>query len=170
MVNLTWDQERSDRLTALIMTAGRSYAEAAVIINTEYGTNYSRNATIGRANRMGLQSPYTQKPRSVRIPRERKPRVVKERTQVIEGGFGSRRVVRQKFTVEQIQLRCVEIEPLHKSLLEVEGCRYPYGDGPITFCDHPQQKGSSYCTPHHDLCWMPARNRTETYFVRGAAA
>lgn len=47
-------------------------------------------------------------------------------------------------------LRCVEVEPMHKSLIELDpdGCRYPFGDGPFTFCNHTQFEGSSYCGPH----------------------
>jgi GcrA cell cycle regulator len=62
---------------------------------------------------------------------------------------------------ERVKLRCVEIDPRHRSLLDLEpgDCRYPYGgdaDGEaITFCGRPQRKGSSYCVPHFHLTRGP---------------
>jgi hypothetical protein len=40
--------------------------------------------------------------------------------------------------------------------LDAEGCRYPFGDGPFTFCNHAQHEGSTYCGPHMAL----SRRRT----------
>ena len=60
-----------------------------------------------------------------------------------------------------VELRCVEIDPLHLSLVELErgNCRYPYGGDEegeaITFCGHPRRPGSSYCTPHFHLSRGP---------------
>lgn len=31
-------------------------------------------------------------------------------------------------------------------------CRYPYGEGPYTFCGHPVGDNLSYCTEHHKIC------------------
>jgi GcrA cell cycle regulator len=59
------------------------------------------------------------------------------------------------------KLRCVEVNPRHLSLVDLEpgDCRYPYGgeeDGDvITFCGHPQREGSSYCVPHFHLTRGP---------------
>jgi GcrA cell cycle regulator len=63
--------------------------------------------------------------------------------------------------VVPVKLRCVDIEPRHLSLNELErdDCRYPYGgDGEneaITFCGHPRRPGSSYCSPHFHLSRDP---------------
>jgi GcrA cell cycle regulator len=59
------------------------------------------------------------------------------------------------------KLRCVEIEPRHLSLVELEkgDCRYPYGGDEegeaITFCGQPRRPGSSYCTSHFHLSRDP---------------
>jgi GcrA cell cycle regulator len=60
-----------------------------------------------------------------------------------------------------VELRCVEIDPRHLSLTELErdDCRYPYGGDEegeaITFCGHPRRHGSSYCTAHFHLTRGP---------------
>jgi GcrA cell cycle regulator len=62
---------------------------------------------------------------------------------------------------EKVKLRCVEIDPRHLSLIDLEpgDCRYPYGGDEegeaITFCGHPQRRGSSYCTAHFFLSRGP---------------
>jgi len=59
------------------------------------------------------------------------------------------------------RLRCVEVNPRHLDLTELErdDCRYPYGGDlegeAITFCGRPRRKGSSYCTPHFHLTRNP---------------
>ena len=51
---------------------------------------------------------------------------------------------------ETAKLRCVEIDPRHLSLMDLEpgDCRYPYGGDEegeaITFCGQPQRRGTSY--------------------------
>ena len=63
--------------------------------------------------------------------------------------------------VVPLKLRCVDIEPRHLSLIELErgDCRYPYGgdeeNEAITFCGHPRRPGSSYCSPHFHLSRDP---------------
>jgi hypothetical protein len=68
------------------------------------------------------------------------------------------------FECEQpVKLRCVETDPRHLSLLELEpgDCRYPYGGDEegeaITFCDQPCAADSSYCAPHFHLTRGPGR-------------
>jgi GcrA cell cycle regulator len=62
---------------------------------------------------------------------------------------------------ETLTLRCVETDPRHLSLLQLEpgDCRYPYGgeeEGEaITFCGRPCCEGSSYCAPHFHLTQGP---------------
>jgi GcrA cell cycle regulator len=63
--------------------------------------------------------------------------------------------------VKMEKLRCVEIDPRHLCLLDLErgDCRYPYGGDEegeaITFCGHPKRPGSSYCAPHFHLTRGP---------------
>ena len=66
-----------------------------------------------------------------------------------------------RFERETVKLRCVEIDPRHLSLMDLEpgDCRYPYGGDEegeaITFCGHPQRRGTSYCVAHFHLTRDP---------------
>jgi GcrA cell cycle regulator len=133
-VQINWSAEHSQFL-ADNMVSGGSYAAIAKTMNDNFGTSYTRNALIGRAARMGLVSKHVQK-YAPRKPRKYKPRV---RKPAIE-------------PLETIELRCAEIVPLHVALIDVTGCRYPFGEGArITFCDHNKLDGSSYCIAHFHL-------------------
>jgi hypothetical protein len=45
------------------------------------------------------------------------------------------------------------VEPRHLSLIELtaETCRWPYGDGPFTFCGHPPAADKPYCAAHWSI-------------------
>ena len=151
-----WTAEHSEALREGL-ARGRSYSEIAQAINARFGTAYTRSATLGRSRRMGLASPDRSdempkapiatlpplhKPRQRARPELVRPRPIFERA-------------------EPIELRCVEINPRHLSLMELErgDCRYPYGGDEegeaITFCGHPRRPGSSYCVPHFHLTSGP---------------
>ncbi len=158
-----WDELRVETLKRL-----HALGNSASVIGAELGV--SRNAVIGKANRLGLAQP----PREIKIkaakPRERKVMRIEP-----ANAFGSFRIRESISAVEHHKLRCVEIIPQHVSLVDLEGCKYPYGDGPFTFCNHPQMKGSSYCVPHYHLTNKPpepirsvAMKRHGTDFARSA--
>ena len=132
-VNAIWTDEQSALLTANLVE-GLSMAENAAEINEKFNTHFTRNAVCGRAYRIGLVSP--DKPKV--IPQPRKPRTYKPRP--------------KKFNAEyqQLQLRCEEVRPDHVALVDLcaNGCRWPYGDSPYTFCNQPQLEGTSYCPTH----------------------
>ena len=150
----SWEPKHSDALRDYL-AKGLPYSEIARRINAEFNTDYTRNATIGRARRMGLAGPAEnsrprkpRKPRRVPFRKMRKHRAAKPRL------VPQRPVLRR---AAALKLRCVGIEPRHLSLiaLEVGDCRYPYGgdkdNEAITFCGHPQREGSSYCAAHFHL-------------------
>jgi len=161
MQSTNWTSEHSDALRELL-AKGMSYAEIANAINAKFKTAYSRSAAIGRANRMGIAGPdrrnnlpkhWPAAPPKVRQPQPRKSR---ERS-----APEFMRPVPIFERTETVKLRCVEIDPRHVSLtdLEPDDCRYPYGgeeEGEaITFCGHPRRQGSSYCAPHFHLTRGP---------------
>jgi GcrA cell cycle regulator len=157
MEPFNWASEHSDALREFIALR-LSCSEAAAAINRKFGTLYTRNAVLSRARRMGLMAlrpPESLpgatstlnrlggvRPAEARISWLHRPMPVFERT-------------------ETAPLRCVEIEPRHLSLVDLErgDCHYPYGGDEegeaITFCGHPRRPGSSYCTPHFHLSRGP---------------
>jgi GcrA cell cycle regulator len=132
----TWTHEQSKALAGFV-ASGLSYARTAAAINEEFKTHYTREAAIGRAWRMGIISP--DRPKVPPKPRKKQPYKPRPKP-----AFPS---------IEVIALRCSEIVPGGIGLvnLATDGCRWPYGEGPYTFCNHPQFDGSSYCSDHFDL-------------------
>lgn len=157
MVQMNWAPEHSDALRDHVRR-GMTFSTIAAAINAKFNTAYSRNATIGRAVRMGLVPPARLRP----------PPLVRP---LLKRFFGpgpsaDRRAERiqpvpASETAQPITLRCAEVEPRHLLLVELEhgDCRYPYGGDregePISFCGLPCQPGSSYCTPHFHLSRDP---------------
>jgi GcrA cell cycle regulator len=157
MQSTNWASEHSDALRELL-GHGLSFAETANAINTKFGTDYTRNATIGRARRLGLIRPGRPGDGSS-PPRKVTPSSLAEARERHIPESPRLRPLRER--AARLQLRCVGIAPRHLSLLDLEpeDCRYPYGgdrDGEaITFCGHARREGSSYCTSHFHLTRGP---------------
>lgn len=155
----TWEEAHSAALRDYL-DKGLSFSEIARALNLQFGTAYTRNATIGRARRVGLSVPLRPPSDSV-MNAARRPdarRICQSRARKVA------HVPPRLSTVERaaaLQLRCVAITPRHLALVDLEAndCRYPYGgelDGdPITFCGHPRHEGSSYCLSHFHLTSLP---------------
>ena len=155
-MQINWAPEHCDMLRECV-AKGMSHSEAADAINARFDTAYSRNATIGRAKRMGLVVPGRPKKlpglsRQLNAPRLRKVR---------EPAAESKPSTPVSDRPDRVKLRCIQIMPRHLRLTELEAgdCRYPYGgdaDGEaISFCGHPQREGSSYCIGHFHLTRGP---------------
>jgi GcrA cell cycle regulator len=153
MQSMSWAREHCDALRDYY-ARGLSFAEIAEAINAKFKTAYSRNAAIGRARRMGLAGPERSKP----PPKVSAPRLDRIRERHAASSW---RLMPVLEPAETVKLRCVEIDPRHLSLIDLEpgDCRYPYGGDEegeaITFCGHPQRRGSSYCTAHFHLSRGP---------------
>jgi GcrA cell cycle regulator len=158
MQSTSWTEEHSKALREFL-ESGLSFARIADAINAKFQTAYSRNAVIGRAKRMGLAAPDRPSDWPKLPPRAKAPRlhVLRERhppeSMLMMPSFERE---------EAVKLRCVEIDPRHLSLTDLErgDCRYPYGGDEegeaITFCGHPQRRGTSYCAVHFHLTCGPA--------------
>jgi GcrA cell cycle regulator len=145
-VNETWTDEQSSVLIEMLAD-GRSYAEIAVALNEQFNTNYSRNAACGKGFRLRVTAP----PKIKAPPRKRQRN--QQRIQA----------VKPKPRIEEILLRCIEIEPRHLTLdqLESQDCRYPFGDNPFTFCGRHIMEGRSYCVEHFRLATTHNRSNSE---------
>jgi GcrA cell cycle regulator len=154
----SWAPEHSAALRKHL-GRGLTFSEVVEAINATFKTAYSRNAAIGRARRMGLAGPDRPKVSlSAQPPGLDGVFEVRSARSVLSELHWPRPAFEQP---ERPKLRCVEIEPRHLSLTELErgDCRYPYGGDEegeaITFCGHPKRPGSSYCTPHFHLSRNP---------------
>lgn len=128
------------------LDAKLSFTQAAAKINGEFRTSYSRNAAIGRANRLGWQSscPKTGGQRKPRI-RKGEPTAngIVERTR--------RKAAPQVFACDETGLRIADVVPLNLSILQTndDTCKWPYGENPpFTYCGHPVFDGFPYCASH----------------------
>lgn len=148
-----WAPEHSGALRELFALR-LSFGRIAAVINRKFNTVYSRNAVLSRARRMGLAGNDRSGSFPCAEPRLDRP------GEVHLVGSTSPKFPWPVLPFEEtkpVELRCVEIDPRHLSLIELErdDCRYPYGGDEegeaITFCGHPRRPGSSYCTPHFHL-------------------
>jgi len=155
-MQINWAPAHCDALRECLAN-GMSFAEAADAINTMFGAAYSRNATIGRAKRMGLAA-LDQPKRLSKVPQESK------RSRSHRNREDAAELKPEPPAAEpprRLKLRCVQIRPRHLELIELEAgdCRYPYGGDAegeaITFCGHPQRERSSYCLGHFNLTRGP---------------
>jgi GcrA cell cycle regulator len=160
---LCWTVQHNAALRSCLAD-GLSFGQAAARMSEQLGIRRSRNSCISRATRLGLHSNVkpadgyrfwpAEAVKRARAPRRTIPRSPRAPTES---------TLRAQFE----QLRCLPVEPLHLTLLELEPgqCRYPHGDGPFTFCGHPQAAGRPYCGPHAaltvDIERIPTRRRAQ---------
>jgi GcrA cell cycle regulator len=158
MQSTDWAPAHSEALREYL-GKGMSYSEIADAINAKFKTAYSRSAAIGRATRMGLGGHARSEEDRPRPPLSARPPLLRILRERYTAGFMRPMPILER--TEPVKLRCVEIDPRHLSLVELErgDCRYPYGgdtdDQAITFCGHPRRAGSSYCAPHFHLTRGP---------------
>jgi GcrA cell cycle regulator len=154
---IIWYDELKERLKGLYAT-GLSSSQIAAEMNC----GLSRNAIIGQVHRLKLvrgNGHENRKP-SGRSPRHQayKPREKRATIRFIRCNSNSNamRVV-DIVEFDAAEMRCAEVEPKHVGLLDLDsdGCRYPFGDSPFTFCNHKQLAGSSYCPSHFFLSIGP---------------
>ena len=154
MQSTEWSPKHSEYLRDCL-AGGMSYLGSAAAINKKFKTAYSRCATIGRAKRMGLARPG----RPSDLPRpQQQDTTPPPSPKIHERRFARPWPVVPAFEpMECVKLRCVETDPRHLSLMQLErnDCRYPYGGDTegeaITFCGRTRRAGSNYCTPHFRL-------------------
>jgi GcrA cell cycle regulator len=157
MQSTDWPSEHSEALHDYL-ARNMSFSEAARALNAKFGTAYSRSAAIGRAKRMGFAGPDRPDQMSKPAPTTQSPHLERPRERHVPEPL-QRIPVFERVKMEK--LRCVEIDPRHLCLLDLErgDCRYPYGGDEegeaITFCGHKRRPGSTYCGPHFHLTRGP---------------
>lgn len=126
-----WTEPRTNRLKKLWKDGW-----SASIIAADLGDT-TRNAVIAKVHRLGLQS------RTVRrhLPRLKKnPNMARKHCTKAKP-----KPVRQPVETAP--------KPLHLALEDTtpKTCKYPYGNGPYTFCGHETEQGGSWCEYHQGV-------------------
>lgn len=147
-----WTDARVDRLKVLY-AEGLSCSQIAAEL-----LHISRNGVIGKVHRLGLErrgrnSNYQINPGSKPGPKyhtarpKRDPRPYTPRPRVTHE------------SPEIKAMRCAEVVPLNIAIgqLTESTCKWPYGDGPWTFCGHAPVKGLPYCSSHQALAHKPTK-------------
>lgn len=133
----SWTEDRLNMLSRL-WADGLSASQIAA----ELGDGVTRNAVIGQVYRLGLHRGKLiriARPKPESGARTHKPRAIPTPTLVCE------EIPAEVPTVEP---------PLHIDLLDLKPhhCRYPYGNGPFTFCGHQVAPDKPYCAAHWAAC------------------
>ena len=124
---------------------------------------FSRNACIGKAKRLGLNSGYN--PNATRSSGARSPK--RQRRRNFGGVWGGY----PKIKPEAYQPRIVETPPsLQLTILEIRDgqCRYIAGDDHLC-CGHPIYRNRPYCEAHCSLVYMSPDERRRVPRKLGAA-
>lgn len=166
-----WTPERVEAANALF-NLGASASEMSADLSRKFGFSVSRNAIISLWHRKGWtggKRRLTTQRRDA-VPRKAAALAKRERVKIEEAPAPAtppkvRKVQRvvaaaKGFRVinateqDMRPLRQVAVEPLHLNLLDLQHgqCRYPFGDGPFTFCGCRTVPDSPYCEPHQELC------------------
>jgi len=145
-----WTDERVKQLCEL-HAANLPFSEIADAIGM------TRNACIGKAQRIGLPARTVELTVEERFARSqaklaalRAKRAI-QREQRRERARGN---IPPKLYRPRIEHDLRE-KALHLEFDELESrhCRFPYGDGPFTFCGHPKLANTSYCEAHVAFCF-----------------
>ena len=171
-IQILWAQEATDMLIEHYKT-GVTASASARIINAKFGTQYTRNAVIGRRDRVGLSGANRIQSRPARDPlikaaidaerrRKRAERIAK-----LEREQQSLKRKKEIAALKQAEAYAAKLDaiapirPYAKSTadaimsLAFKSCRYPIGAvgaDDFHFCCQPRDEGSSYCTDHRAIC------------------
>jgi GcrA cell cycle regulator len=156
-----WSDTQHEMLRTDWADPKNSLSEIAAHINAETGSEFSRNAIAGKANRLHL--PLRRQPNSRHGQRAApKPRKPSNRP------VSLLRITRPKCKPLVATIALGEPAHLGLTLLDLNNttCKFPRGDEQFTFCGQPSLEGGSYCGFHHQLCYRPPESRNP---VRRAA-
>jgi GcrA cell cycle regulator len=190
--NERWSEEHSARMEVL-WRQGLSASQTATALSKQFGLTYSRNAVIGRANRMGLSGrDKPAKPKTVaRAPVVRPP--AKPRT--VEAGRPSRAKIRQPMAlgsfiptptyggnglalatanaVLNAAAKATRLDepdkPTGIKLEHLTGrmCKWPIGDvqdDDFSFCGCAREDHRPYCEAHNERAYSaPLPRKVKPY-------
>jgi GcrA cell cycle regulator len=155
MTAVSWPDEHIDALR-LLVDDNLTCREIMIEINRQFKTDYSRNAIIGKIRRLQLVSKSGSKgaePERPKHTRKRSPSAA-DKTRIaarsnLPVSYLSQPRPSWRFGCDELIDARTQAQGV--PLLEVDGCRWPSGDGvavAFTFCNCPKLKGFSYCAGH----------------------
>ena len=167
-----WIQEATDLLIEHYNT-GVTASASAKMINAKFGTRYTRNAIIGKRDRVGLSRANPIQSQMMRDPlakaaldaarrRKRAERLAK--LELAEQSRERKQEIKRLREAEAYAAKIEAVAPVKsfaKSTvdaimsLKFNSCRYPIGGvgaDDFHFCCEPQDEGSSYCKTHRAIC------------------
>ena len=142
MTGTPWSPEWDDFLRECLVDNDMSCRQAAAAFGRKFGVDMTRNATVGRAHRLGIKSTLKTRFEPHKAPRT--PRAVKNTPPYPPKP-------KLVFACEPSSgLRVADVIPRNVPLLELQPgeCHWPYGNSNYTFCGHPTFGGCSYCEQH----------------------
>jgi hypothetical protein len=138
---MSWT-EPQDTALKVAMGEGCTFSQAAKVLWDLFNVTYSRSAVGGRCSRLGIRS--ENKPlKCLAAVTKRKPKAPKT----------ARAALRLMPEIAPLEERLADVIPLHIALRDLTdaNCKWPYGDGPFTFCGCQTFGGGPYCEPHDAL-------------------
>jgi GcrA cell cycle regulator len=112
----------------------------------------SKSAIAGRIRRLGLAIMAPRLTSEERLCRQREAHRKYNRSRA-PIDFNTKRAARERGPDPGYMpiADLAEVAPLHISLCDLtpKTCRWPYGDGPFTFCGCEKNDGGPYCYAHH---------------------
>lgn len=167
-----WVQEATDLLIEHYNT-GATASASAKMINAKFGTQYTRNAVIGKRDRVGLgranpiQSHVTRDPLAIAALDAARRRKRAERIAQLKLAEQSRKRQLEIQALKRAEAYAAKLDaiapvkPGAKSTsdaimsLGFNSCRYPVGAvgaDDFHFCCKPRDEDSSYCADHRAIC------------------
>lgn len=142
----SWSDEEITKITKL-----SAEGFSANMIANEL-SHRSRNAVIGKLHRMGLRLSQKNRNGEATIPgtRRAKRRGQSHQLMRMQRKLQDRQKAAEtpEFEVEAFEAEPDPVAPMHVDLTNNHGCKWPYGDGPFTFCGHEKFENYSYCLEH----------------------
>jgi GcrA cell cycle regulator len=125
----------------------------------ERGYRFTRSSIIGIVHRMGLTLEHKSEERRRRASPPKRERKMKPVLRLV-GASSAGGPIFKTVLIPDLDLACADITPRNVSIADLgkNECRYPYGDGPFTFCGHPTD-GGAYCVGHKALCYVDPKQR-----------
>jgi GcrA cell cycle regulator len=144
-MSIAWTPEKIAELRKL--NAGDiDYSSIAVVLGV------SKSAIAGKLRRLGLASPAIRMTPEERLRRQRESkRKYRQNNKPID--FNRKRAAAESGPDPGYVpiADASDVVPLHINLMELtpKTCRWPYGDGPFTFCGCEKIDDGPYCYAHH---------------------